>query len=457
MLARFRYAAFFALLLVGQLTHAIGLGDAQLRSHFGSPLDLSIPVHHVAGMTGDDFRIALTAMNDAVSGSPLDTMVGSKYQVSYDPETESIRLRSDESIVEPYLAFTLVLRWPQGFLKRDYTVLLDFPEFHRTEPVSRVAKNAGEAASGKSAKEQSTASYAVDSAPTHQALPSQKTSQKPESTSVAQSTADIAEQNHYRVQRGDSLWGLASDLSRQREGNRAQWMATLFQENPKAFMGGQPGRLKEAYLLFVPATCSDTRMVLGSGGSGGYLLVYDQAEQSAVADVAVRETAPVEASPEVARPQPVQPAEAADVPVLAGEQVRPSFADEGGLASEASPVDQGAAMVAESVSAAKQGMPASAAQVEQALLRVEELERQLAKALALMAQQEQQERQAQQATPSADSSAQVFTAAPILADMSGPAYLLHSIGWLSVGMLLVLGYMLYRDRRASKVRLRRLS
>ena len=83
MRACLRYTAFIALLLMGQLAHAIGLGDAQLRSHFGSPLDLSIPVHHAAGLTGDDFRIALTAMNDAVSGSPLDTMVGSKYQVSY--------------------------------------------------------------------------------------------------------------------------------------------------------------------------------------------------------------------------------------------------------------------------------------------------------------------------------------------------------------------------------------
>ncbi len=445
MRACLRYTAFIALLLMGQLAHAIGLGDAQLRSHFGSPLDLSIPVHHAAGLTGDDFRIALTAMNDAVSGSPLDTMVGSKYQVSYDPETESVRLRSEEAIVEPYLAFTLVLRWPQGFLKRDYTVLLEFPEFHRTKPVTRVAENTGTAAAvDKPSAGKSTVSN-LDPAERDLALPKQR------QETVAEPPTAVIEPGHYRVQRGDSLWGLANDLSRQHDGNRAQWMASLFQENPKAFMGGQPSRLKEAYLLFVPATCSDTRMVLSDGFSNGYRLVNDH-ELSAVSEVAVREAAPAEVAPELA--QPAQSTEAGIAPVAADEQAEPSVTEDSALAAEASTVDEGVMIAAEPAPAAEQDATVSASQVEQALLRVEELERQLANALALMAQQEQQ---AQQTEPVVEPPpAQIFTGTPLPADMSAPAYFLHSIGWLSVGMLLVFGYMLYRDRRDSRVRLRRI-
>ena len=441
MRACLRYTAFIALLLMGQLVHAIGLGDAQLRSHFGSPLDLSIPVHHAAGLTGDDFRIALTAMNDAVSGSPLDTMVGSKYQVSYDPETESVRLRSEEAIVEPYLAFTLVLRWPQGFLKRDYTVLLEFPEFHRTKPATRVADNSGvETAFDKQSAGKSTVSN-LDPAQRDLAAPKQR-----QATAAEPPTA-LIEPGHYRVQRGDSLWGLANNLSRQHEGNRAQWMASLFRENPKAFMGGQPSRLKEAYLLFVPATCSDTRMVLSEGFSNGYRLVNDH-ELSAVSEVAVRETAPAEVAPELA--QPAQSTEAGIAPMPVDEQAEPSVTEDSALAA----VDEGAVIAAEPAPAAGQDTTVSASQVEQALLRVEELERQLAKALALMAQQEQQ---AQEAEPVVEPPpAEVFTGTPLPADMSAPTYLLHSIGWLSVGMLLVFGYMLYRDRRDSRVRLRRI-
>ena len=445
MRACLRYTAFIALLLMAQLAHAIGLGDAQLRSHFGSPLDLSIPVHHAAGLTGDDFRNALTAMNDAVSGSPLDTMVGSKYQVSYDPETESVRLRSEEAIVEPYLAFTLVLRWPQGFLKRDYTVLLEFPEFHRTKPVTRVAENTGTAAAVDKPSEGKSTVSNLDPAQRDLAAPKQQ-----QATAAEPSTA-VIEPGHYRVQRGDSLWGLANNLSRQHEGNRAQWMASLFQENPKAFMGGQPGRLKEAYLLFVPATCSDTRMVLSDGFSNGYRLVNDH-ELSAVSEVAVREAAPAEVAPEVAQPTPST--EAGIAPVAADEQAEPSVTEDSALAAEASPVDEGPMMAAEPAPAAEQDATVSASQVEQALLRVEELERQLANALALMAQQEQQ---AQQTEPVVEPPpAQIFTGTPLPADMSAPAYFLHSIGWLSVGMLLVFGYMLYRDRRDSRVRLRRI-
>lgn len=448
MRACLKYTALIAMLLMGRLTHAIGLGDPQLRSHFGSPLDLSIPVHHAAGLTGDDFRIALTAMNDAVSGSPLDTMVGSKYQVSYDPETESVRLRSDEAIVEPYLAFTLVLRWPQGFLKRDYTVLLEFPAFHRSRPVTRIAEGAEkESTVDKSSAEQSTAS-ALDPAQRDLALPKQK--QETEET-IAERPAVGIGPGHYRVQRGDSLWGLANDLSRQHDGNRAQWMASLFQENPKAFMGGQPSRLKEAYLLFVPATCSDTRMVLGDSFSNGYRLVNDH-ELPAVSEVAVREASPAEVSLELA--QPAQSPEASDAPMLFDEPATQAVAGDSSGATGTLPVGESALTAAEPALASKQDAPASASQVEQALQRVEELERQLAKALALMAQQE---RQAQQATPAAtESPVQVVAAKPMLADMSGPAYLLHSIGWLSAGMLLVFGYMLYRDRRDSRIRLRRI-
>ncbi len=441
------YTAFVALLLMGQLAHAIGLGDAQLRSHFGSPLDLSIPVHHAAGLTGDDFRIALTAMNDAVSGSPLDTMVGSKYQVSYDPETESVRLRSDEAIVEPYLAFTLVLRWPQGFLKRDYTVLLEFPEFHRTKPVTPVAESTGAAAVVKTSAGKSTVTN-LDPAQRDLAAPKQQ------QEAVAERPTAVIEPGHYRVQRGDSLWGLANDLSRQHKGNRAQWMASLFQKNPKAFMGGQPGRLKEAYLLFVPAICSDTRMVLSDSFSNGYRLV-DDSELPAMPEVAEREAAPAEVAPELA--QPTQSAEAGSAPMPMDEQGESSVPEDSALAAEASTVDEDAMIAAEPAPAAEQDATVSASQVEQALQRVEELERQLATALALMAQQEQYAQQAEAAEPRVElPPAHVFTGTPLPADMSAPAYFLHSIGWLSVGMLLVFGYMLYRDRRDSRIRLRRI-
>jgi Tfp pilus assembly protein FimV len=67
---------------------------------------------------------------DDVSGHPLGSMVSSKFQIDFDSETNSVRLRCDDAVMEPYLAFTLSTRWPRGFLQREYTVLLDLPAIH---------------------------------------------------------------------------------------------------------------------------------------------------------------------------------------------------------------------------------------------------------------------------------------------------------------------------------------
>lgn len=427
------YIAIAALLMVGGRGHALGLGEAQVRSHFGSPLDLSIPVQHLSGMTGDDLRIALSALNDAVSGSPLDAMVGSKYEVDYDPATQSIRLRSNEPVLEPYLAFTLKVRWPSGHLSREYTVLLDMPAIHTTKPAQHVAKV--NQAVGKPVVGSGAVAADVSSV---KAVPVRAEPRMP----PEQAAADY-DSGRYRVVRGDSLWKLAQDISDQRQGSHAQWMAALFQENPGAFISGRPDRLKEAYFLTVPEACSDTRLLLTA--DGGYRLVAG--EHQKVAGRAENDAAAAPAlekgSESVVDTKSSLVAELGASEVSAGEQLLV----EASLPVEPVPsMDEGAPELSVSPVAERDAIESQVVLNEQ---RVAELERQLVEALALIEQQSQLVAGQQLSLENLPVTASV---PPVLADLTTPAYLFRSMGWLALGMSLVLGYIMYRDRSGPSFR-----
>ena len=463
-----KITGFATLLFFSEFSTAIGLGDADLRSHFGTPLDLTIPVHHLGDLTGEDLRIALSALNDDVSGHPLDALVGSKYQIDYDETSNTIRLRSDEPVMEPYLAFTLNVRWPRGFLQREYTVLLDFPAIQRAPTTERVAtarqiaqpqaqrstpaeaRAKNTSATSETAAHRTAANDPVKPARAQTSLKQDSLNPRP----TAQAIDDFAD-GEYRVARGDSLWGLADKLSTQREGSHAQWMATVFQENPRAFIANQPHRLKEAYLLAIPENCSDTRLVLQNNGSGYRLIGGNDDEGTSQlatttpepAPVAQAETAPSEA-PSTPNSQ-ISSVESAPVYEYNGkdfvsdpqaetpsEGLSPyelySLTETEQAAVEVTPVE-----ATESPLPKTEGEAAASTITEQ---RIEELERQLDVALALI---EKQSSQAKLPTPVQPI---ISNSSPALAELTTPAYLFRSMGWLAFGMSVVMGYFMYRDR-----------
>ncbi len=454
-----KITAFATLLFFSEFSTALGLGEADLRSHFGSPLDLTIPVHHLGDLTGEDLRIALSALNDDVSGHPLDALVGSKYQIDYDEASNTIRLRSDEPVMEPYLAFTLNVRWPRGFLQREYTVLLDFPAIQRTPTSERVATAQQPATPVDAPAMAAAPTTAAQQVVNDPVTPRRKqTSLKNESLNLhpaAQAVDDFAD-GQYRVARGDSLWGLAERLSTQREGSHAQWMATIFEENPRAFIANQPHRLKEAYLLLIPEYCSDTRLVLQSNGPGYRLVGGNGDEGTPQLAASTPESAVIaqaETTPKEAPSAPVNPTssiESAPVYEYDGKEfVSDPQAETGsdGLSpyelyslteSEQSAGETSATEPSlPETEAATQSQAQAAAITEQ---RIQELERQLDAALALI------EKQSKQAALPAPLQPIVSNSSPALAELTTPAYLFRSMGWLAFGMSVVMGYFMYRDR-----------
>ena len=454
-------------------TYGIGLGEADLRSRLGSPLDLSIPLHHLGDLSGQDIRIALSALNDDVSGHPLDSMVGSKFQIDFDSETNSVRLRSDDAVMEPYLAFTLSVRWPRGYLQREYTVLLDLPAIHTPAPheivvsipASKAAKPTVVAQQKPSKSPEKTAQSAASDA-------AKRVATQPPAPQHMVKTHDEFDDGEYRVVRGDSLWRIASQLSQQRDGDHGQWMASVYQSNPQAFIGGRPDILKEAYLLAIPAQCSDARLALSSDGRTFELINH---HGSSVAMTAPRPEPEPTKKPDTAANQPAtrspapdtRTAESAPVYRYDGKDfVSDPYAEAGTAADpevvanleskraispmELYSLEEQAAADARASSAEAETHASNADSLaktgtEDNRKRVELLEKQLDQALAII------DKQSQQSRLFGAQSNLVTSVSPATSELTNPAYLFRAMGWLALGMSMVMGYFMYRDRGGPKM------
>ena len=485
-----RIAPIICLLLGGfSNTYGIGLGEADLRSRLGSPLDLSIPLHHLGDLSGQDIRIALSALNDDVSGHPLDSMVGSKFQIDFDSETNSVRLRSDEAVMEPYLAFTLSVRWPRGYLQREYTLLLDLPAIHtpaQHEIVVSVPPSKAEKATVASKQKVAKTPSKTASQATASRVATESSKPTPVTRTAAAKSYNEFDDGQYRVVRGDSLWRLASRLSEQRRGDHGQWMASVYQTNPGAFIGGRPDILKEAYLLSIPAQCSDARLALGSDGKtfelidGRGVAVAMGAPKPEPApgntnalDTAANATrvpstesdagemAANEPSPPEAEAAPVYRYDGKDFvsDPYAGEQAGQTRTDQTDTYAgnntdnkrELSPLElysleeHALAEQQQTATSSSSATTEPAAGNEGNRKRVELLEKQLDQALALI------DKQSQQSRLFGSQSNLVNSVSPATSELTNPAYLFRAMGWLALGMSMVMGFLMYRDRGGPKM------
>ena len=123
--------------LVSPISYALGVGTAEIESDLGEPLRLRIPIFGAAGLNSDDVLISLDAVWDQKSASDMGGVDISGVRVDSEIGPQGygmIWLRGEKNASEPYLNFTLRLRWPNGSVSREYTLLLDLSLIHISEP-----------------------------------------------------------------------------------------------------------------------------------------------------------------------------------------------------------------------------------------------------------------------------------------------------------------------------------
>lgn len=223
-----------SLLAIGcsQTLYGLGLGGITVESALNEPLEAKIELLNVDDLTEQDLIIAIGSPEDyqiaGVEREYFHTSMVLEPRIAGTAGSPYISVATSAPVREPYLNFVIQVRWPQGKLLREYTLLLDLPVFTgRTEtaPINRaqVSPASSQAAS---------------------ASRSPASSQPP--------LASVRSGIQYRVQNGDTLWSLAGRVASESGVTRHQAMLAIRDVNPEAFVNGDPNTLRAGVLIRIP-------------------------------------------------------------------------------------------------------------------------------------------------------------------------------------------------------------
>jgi pilus assembly protein FimV len=218
---------------------ALGLGDIRLLSQLNAPLEAEI---EVLGATPEEMaslkaQIASREMfaSRGLDFPPLLSTVTVTPGRSSDGR-QIIRLRSRDVITEPFLTMLVEVDSQRSHLVREYTMLLDPPVFspgdqENNAPVA-APSTADSARGGQIARSQA--------APAEQSR-----AQEPASSSAAPQApssnasfpSSTVEGSSRTVVRGETLSGIASEVSNGDAAQARAWALAIYQGNPAAFDG----------------------------------------------------------------------------------------------------------------------------------------------------------------------------------------------------------------------------
>lgn len=254
--------------LHGEMASAVGVGEIALASSLNQPFRAFIPVREAQGIEPDQLKVEL-ASREAYANAGVDRthfLTTLQFYVEVGPDGRGrIVVSTPQPVVEPYLDFIVEVRWPNGRMLREYTVLLDLPEFQADSAVSP-AQQAGplvnETAVSQAVRRESQAT--VSPAPSRaepggsrgavvvDRPPSPTSAIKPRPDAQKTRLPASADGDKYRIQHHDTMWQVASRLRPGASVTIEQTMIALLRKNPDAFIGNNVNRVKSGYVLAVP-------------------------------------------------------------------------------------------------------------------------------------------------------------------------------------------------------------
>ena len=223
-----------ALLLLPGISLALGLGDVHLNSPLNAPLDAEI---ELVNTTPEDLATldAKLASKETFARYGLDwPPFMASVTVTRDRSANGaqvLRIKSTETVTEPFLTLLIEATWARGRLVREYTVLLDPPVF-APNSVAAAPVPAPAVAQGQSRR-------------------TDRTSRAGSSRPSAAPQAPAGGGDSYEVQRGDSLSAIARRLSAEQRARTDQLMVSIYRGNSGAFEGDM-NRLRAGSVLRIP-------------------------------------------------------------------------------------------------------------------------------------------------------------------------------------------------------------
>lgn len=251
------FAVFLALVPI--FGFAAGLGKLNVSSSLGEPLKaeielLSVTPEELASLS------AVVAPEEAyaVQGIPrLGIHSDIKVELSKNAEgSPVIKLHTHLPVSDPYLDILIQVDWSSGRLLREYTILLDPPEYQQNIKNSHTADSLipSPSASASGNHDVNNEKPATVDASSKQPVTSfKKDASSLTKTQDPEVTADATRLSpQIKTRQGDSLATIARTY--QSDGvSLDQMLVGLFESNRHAFIAGNMNRLKVGQILKVPS------------------------------------------------------------------------------------------------------------------------------------------------------------------------------------------------------------
>jgi pilus assembly protein FimV len=252
-----------SLMALPSAAFALGLGDIRLLSSLNAPLDAEIELLDV---TPEDQQ----TLKAQIASRETFTRYGLEWPVFLSTVRAAItrtadgrqviKLKSTDTITEPFITLLVEVNWAHGRSVREYTMLLDPPVYTPGQSAVANAPVAAPAA-GAGAREGSIARTDVppsqDTSSISPTAPSAESAAPPAPASArgVGSSATAASGSTHVVKRGETLSSIAASASG--EGTNSpqtrSWMLAIYQANPPAFEKNM-NLLRSGAVLRIPDT-----------------------------------------------------------------------------------------------------------------------------------------------------------------------------------------------------------
>lgn len=212
-------------------SHAFGLGKIEVKSALNEPFKAEIGLTALRAEEKDNLQVKL-ASEDEFKRAGLDRSLllnQLQFDIIERGGQDKILVTSKQSIKEPFLDFLLAATAGSGVLIREYTVLLDPPEYVMAESRSSTAATSAIADKPVASTEPTTTRY-----------------------QYAQSSSGF-DGSSYDVKRSDTLWNVALATRPSSSVSVHQMMMALLKANPTAFNNNNVNGLKAGVTLQIPS------------------------------------------------------------------------------------------------------------------------------------------------------------------------------------------------------------
>ena len=252
-------------LLLSSEVWAIGLGDINLDSALNEPLRAEIELLSATPEELANLNVGL-ASAETFTRYGIDRpfyLQGIEFNVVADsPNGAVVQIRSRAPVTEPFLTFLVEATWSSGRLLREYTVLLDPPTYAppavQEAPAVEAPRRSTPTDSGRIERQPPPPPQQQRATPpAAQPRVTPPPSQPREDDYVpppmpGESPYSTAPAGDYFVERGDTLWGIASRMRPDNRLTMNQTMMAIFEANPEAF-SNNINRLSAGASLRIPS------------------------------------------------------------------------------------------------------------------------------------------------------------------------------------------------------------